>query len=120
MGYFRFYRRARILPGLSLNISKSGPSITMGVRGLHYTVGTSGVRYTAGIPGTGLYYTSHHGLHTGFHSQHSDVPLTPAQQRTGGMLAGCAILAVVLLVVLVIGLVAGAMLSAPSSGGGAG
>jgi Protein of unknown function (DUF4236) len=68
MGNFRFYRRARIFPGLSVNLSKSGPSLTVGVRGAHMTFGRGGMRRTVGIPGSGLYYTSYKGYHTGFHS----------------------------------------------------
>jgi len=33
----RFYRRVKILPGLSVNVSKSGPSLSVGVRGAHVT-----------------------------------------------------------------------------------
>jgi tetratricopeptide (TPR) repeat protein len=54
---FRFFRRLRLLPGLSLNLSKSGVSLSAGVPGARLTFGTSGVRATAGIPGTGLFYT---------------------------------------------------------------
>ncbi len=32
---FRFYRRVRILPGLSANFSRSGPILTAGVWGAH-------------------------------------------------------------------------------------
>jgi hypothetical protein len=32
---FRFYRRVRIQPGPSVNISRSGPSLSSGVRGAH-------------------------------------------------------------------------------------
>src|SRR5208337_642492 len=35
MGNFRFYRRVSIFPGLSVNVSKSGPSLTVGMRGAH-------------------------------------------------------------------------------------
>ena len=80
MGNFRFYRRTRIFPGLSLNLSKSGPSLTFGVRGAHLTVGPTGVRKTVGIPGTGLYYTSHSGMHSGVHSAHVDEPIAADQQ----------------------------------------
>ncbi len=69
---FRFYRRVKIFPGLSLNISRSGPSLTAGVRGAHMTVGRSGVTRTVGIPGTGVYWTSRSGRHTGIHSAHRD------------------------------------------------
>ena len=56
MGNFRFYRRVSIFPGLSVNLSKSGPSLTVGMRGAHMTFGSSGVTRTVGIPGTGLSY----------------------------------------------------------------
>lgn len=52
----RFWRRFQILPGVTLNISKSGVSFSFGVRGLKYTVGR-GSRLTVGLPGTGLSYT---------------------------------------------------------------
>jgi len=55
---FRFWRRVRIAPGLTLNLSKTGGSLSFGVRGAHFTVGPHGKRVTAGIPGTGLFYTS--------------------------------------------------------------
>ncbi len=55
---FRFFRRMKILPGLTLNLSKSGPSLSFGPRGAKVTVGRRGVRRTVGIPGTGLFYTT--------------------------------------------------------------
>ena len=54
---FRFFRRIRIAPGVTLNLSKGGASISVGPRGAKFTVGTSGTRATAGLPGTGLHYT---------------------------------------------------------------
>ncbi len=56
---FRFFRRFRIAPGITLNLSKSGPSVSMGPRGAKVTVGPGGVRKTLGLPGTGLHYTQH-------------------------------------------------------------
>ena len=67
-GGFRFFRRVRVAPGLTLNLSKRGASVSMGVRGAHMTVGRSGVRRTVGIPGTGVFYTSASGRHTGIHN----------------------------------------------------
>lgn len=55
----RFRRRLRIVPGLSLNLSKSGPSVSVGVRGAHVTYGARGRRTTVGLPGTGLSYTDY-------------------------------------------------------------
>ncbi|HDR05954.1 MAG TPA: DUF4236 domain-containing protein [Candidatus Marinimicrobia bacterium] len=54
---FRFWRRVQIIPGVTLNLSKSGPSLSFGPRGAKFTIGSSGKRVTAGIPGTGLFYT---------------------------------------------------------------
>ena len=55
---FRFFRRVKLAPGVSLNLSKSGPSVSFGPRGAKVTVGGSqGTRATVGIPGTGIYYT---------------------------------------------------------------
>ncbi len=68
---FRFYRRKQLFPGLRLNLSRSGPSLTLGVRGAHVTVGRRGMTRTVGIPGTGMFYTSRHGHHTGVHNGHS-------------------------------------------------
>ena len=55
---WRFYRRQRICKGISLNWSKSGPSISMGRRGAHFTVGSRGSRTSVGLPGTGISYTT--------------------------------------------------------------
>ncbi len=55
---FRFQRRIKILPGVTLNVSKSGVSTSIGTRGAHVTLGKNGVRTTVGIPGTGISYTT--------------------------------------------------------------
>jgi Protein of unknown function (DUF4236) len=48
----RFRRRLSILPGLRLNLSRSGASVSVGHRGAWVTVGQR--RVTVGLPGTGL------------------------------------------------------------------
>lgn len=56
---FKFRKRIKIAPGISINIGKSGiTSATIGKRGASLNVGKNGVKATAGIPGTGLSYTS--------------------------------------------------------------
>src|SRR5437870_650582 len=70
MGSFRLFRRKELVPGLRLNVSKSGPSLSFGVRGAHVTVGRRGVTRTVGVPGTGVFYTSRRGRHTGVHTAH--------------------------------------------------
>ncbi len=72
MGSFRLYRRVHIFSGLTVNVLRSGPSLSVEVRGAHVTLGRRGVTRTVGIPGTGIYYTSRSGYHTGVHSAHRD------------------------------------------------
>ena len=54
---FRFWRRIRVAPGMTLNLSKTGGSLSFGVRGAHVTAGRRGMQGTVGIPGSGLFYT---------------------------------------------------------------
>ncbi|HYK65629.1 MAG TPA: DUF4236 domain-containing protein [Patescibacteria group bacterium] len=111
MGNFRFYRRVSIFPGLSVNVSKSGPSLTVGMRGAHMTFGRTGIRRTVGIPGTGIYYTSHSGYHTGAHSAHVEQPILESQQTTAHavaqMFALMLIVGAIALAISLIGTVAG-------------
>jgi len=58
---FRFWRRVKILPGVTLNLSKTGGSLSFGPRGAKLTIGPHGKRTTVGIPGTGLFYTKTYG-----------------------------------------------------------
>jgi len=55
---FRFRRRIRLLPGVRINLSKSGVSTSIGGRGAWLTFGRRGTRATVGLPGTGLSYTT--------------------------------------------------------------
>ena len=54
MGW-RYRRRIKLLPGIYLNISKSGISTNVGVKGANVTFGKKGTYVNTGIPGTGLY-----------------------------------------------------------------
>ncbi|SDJ56154.1 DUF4236 domain-containing protein [Salipiger marinus] len=58
---FRFFTRKTLFPGVTLNLSKSGPSISIGPRGLRHTIGPRGRRTTVGLPGSGLSYSVQHG-----------------------------------------------------------
>ncbi len=53
---FRFQRRIKIAPGLTLNLSKSGLGLSAGVRGARVSVGSRGTHSHVGLPGTGLAY----------------------------------------------------------------
>jgi hypothetical protein len=52
----RFHKAFSLIPGVKLNISKSGPSLSIGGRGLTENIGMKGERSTAGLPGSGLSY----------------------------------------------------------------
>jgi len=56
---FRFWRRIRLAPGVTLNLSKSTASLSLGPRGAKYTISPRGNRATAGLTGMGLFYTVH-------------------------------------------------------------
>ena len=57
MGW-RYRKQIKILPGVKLNISKSGISTSVGRRGASLNFSKRGTRATVGLPGTGLSYST--------------------------------------------------------------
>ena len=55
---FRFRKGLSLLPGVRLNFSKSGASLSLGGRGMSVNLSPSGVRTTVGVPGSGMSYRS--------------------------------------------------------------
>ena len=55
---FRFRKRIRLLPGVWLNVGKSGVSTSVGGKGITVNLGKRGTRTTVSVPGTGLSYTN--------------------------------------------------------------
>jgi hypothetical protein len=55
---FRYRKSIKIVPGVRLNLSKSGISTSVGARGATVNIGRGRVRTTVGVPGTGLSYTA--------------------------------------------------------------
>lgn len=53
----RFSRRFTLVPGLRVNLSRGGASLSVGHRGAWYSIGRRGGRATVGLPGTGLFWT---------------------------------------------------------------
>jgi hypothetical protein len=86
----RLRRTIKVFPGLTLNLSKSGVSASVGVRGARVTVGKTGFRKTVGIPGTGLSYTDYHGEVSGAGSHPGDTD--PHAIPFGAFVAGAFIL----------------------------
>lgn len=56
MGYFRFRKTISVLPGVKVNLSKTGVSTSVGGKGATLNVGHGKRNVTLGIPGTGLSY----------------------------------------------------------------
>lgn len=73
----RFRRRFTIIPGIRLNVSKSGVSASIARRGAWFTFGRKGTRTTLGIPGTGLSYTT-----SSLHGARQQPPQTAATSST--------------------------------------
>ena len=55
---FRFQKRIRLFKGLTLNLSKTGTSWTIGGRGASVNIRDGKATGNVGIPGTGLSYRS--------------------------------------------------------------
>jgi hypothetical protein len=55
---FRFQKRIRLFKGLTLNLSKTGTSWTIGGRGASVNLRDGKATGNVGIPGTGLSYRS--------------------------------------------------------------
>ena len=55
----RFRRTFTLFPGVKVNVSKGGTSITVGRKGFHLNFSKQGVRQTTGLPGSGLSHTSY-------------------------------------------------------------
>jgi hypothetical protein len=86
---FRLRRTVRLLPGLRLNLSKSGISASVGTRGAWLTFGRNGTRTTVGIPGTGISYTSTSAAH-----EHQSPAAVPRKALAGWLVALLAMLAI--------------------------
>ena len=54
---FKFQKRIKLLPGVTLNLSRKGVSTSVGTTGARVTVGHGQQRVTTGLPGTGISHT---------------------------------------------------------------
>lgn len=62
---FRFRKSLKIMPGVRVNVSKTGFSTSLGSKGFTANVSKRGVRGTVGIPGSGLSYSGKVGGNNG-------------------------------------------------------
>lgn len=89
---FRFRRTVQILPGIRLNLSKSGVSTSLGVPGASINLSGRGTRSTVGLPGTGMSFSSF--------SPNGQPP--PAANQQGDTALGCGIMVVAALVLAIL------------------
>jgi hypothetical protein len=62
---FQFRKIFSIIPGIRLNLSKSGISTSLGKRGATVNIGNHGAKATVGIPGSGMSYSERIGTGKG-------------------------------------------------------
>ena len=104
MGW-RLYRRLKILPGVRVNLSRSGVSTSIGGRGAWLTFGRRGTRATIGAPGTGPSYSTTLSMHNQVHgegagaAQGSAVESSPTGRAWRGWLWILLLLAILAIVV---------------------
>ncbi len=55
----RIRKTFTLFPGVKVNVSKGGTSITVGKRGFHLNFSKRGVRETVGLPGSGISETNY-------------------------------------------------------------
>lgn len=84
----RFRRTISIIPGVRLNVSKTGVSVSAGVPGATVNVGKDGVTRTIGIPGTGLSDRAKVDVTT------TDAPLALGPAIAAGVIGGLVALAI--------------------------
>ncbi len=53
---WRYQRRRKLLPGVTLNLSKRGGGVSVGPRGARASIGPRGLTATLSLLGTGLSY----------------------------------------------------------------
>ena len=89
MGW-RFSKRVKVLPGVSLNFSKSGISTSIGPRGAKVTIGHGQVRETVGVAGTGISYTTVHRTGEPHAQLNEQLPALPSgvQEESGWVTFG--------------------------------
>jgi Protein of unknown function (DUF4236)/Bacterial SH3 domain len=105
---WRFRRTVKILPGVRLNISRSGVSTTLGPNGASINLGKRGTRTTVGIPGTGI---SHSSLMSPTSESGEEQNSSPASTKK----SGCGIWAIVAISLFALGKCVGGVDPTPTA-----
>src|SRR5438093_4277518 len=99
MGW-RYRSSIRIPPGLRVNLSKSGASLSVGRPGATVNLGKRGVRTTVGLPGSGFSYSETAPWHPRVACRAGQLAANPTPVRRGGPIVGWLILIVAVRVVM--------------------
>jgi len=81
MGW-RYRRSVKVFPGLKINLTKTGASLSVGRPGATVNFGKRGVRSTLSIPGTGISYVTQHSL--GQRARQTSALTPPSPRQLGG------------------------------------
>jgi hypothetical protein len=76
-----FRRRIKIIPGVHLNLSKSGISTSIGIKGANINIGKKGTYLNSGIPGTGIYQRQKLSGNSNTNPQNQSEPFEQSEQH---------------------------------------
>jgi hypothetical protein len=110
---FRFRRSLKLMPGVRLNISRSGFSTSLGGKGATLNIGKRGTRGTVGLPGSGLSYST---LFNSSSRKGGGGGTDVNNSGTGSKGNGCALMGVAGLFLLLIAMCSGQKTPAPPQG----
>lgn len=106
MGFY-WRRSTKILPGVKINWSKSGPSVSVGPRGAKLNFSKRGTYASGSIPGTGMYYRQKIGFkkqsNTSYNQSYD--PSAPFDNNVTNQQfssKGCAISVIVLIIIALV------------------
>lgn len=81
---WKYRKRIKIAPGVTINVSRSGVSTTIGPKGASVNIGKNGTYLNTGIPGTGIYDRKRIGGGTNRRSSVMSIQGTPSGGNTSG------------------------------------
>ena len=81
---WKYRKRIKIAPGVTINVSRSGVSTTIGTKGASVNIGKNGTYLNTGIPGTGIYDRQRIGGGTNRRSSVTSTQGTPGGGNTSG------------------------------------
>lgn len=84
-----YRKRIKILPGVNVNVSKSGVSTSVGPKGAKINVGPKGSKLYTSIPGTGIYYRGTLSKTANKESSGSVEPSNKKSNGEGSVFYGC-------------------------------